>query len=98
MGNVTGDPRLPPEQWNTIDDHLSARHVHEDRTVHVAAPVPCRKHDVLTLDGHRQRFHFLFPARRQVSRASELLGEALGKIPIAWLVVPTDDPDIMRLE
>src|SRR5215468_8163310 len=89
---------LPSEKRNEIDDHLSARPVHHDRSVDVAAPVPRRKHDELTLDGDGRRLHFLLPARRQVSRPNEFFGEAGWEISIARLVVLADDPDVMRLE
>src|SRR5262249_61745754 len=64
--------------------------------VDVAAPVPRRKHDELALDGDWQRFHSLFPARRQVSCSGEFLSEARWEIPRARLVVLADDPDVMR--
>src|SRR5262249_11500311 len=89
---------LSSEERNEIDDHLSARHVDHDRSVDVAAPVPRRKHDELALDGDWQRFHSLFPARRQVSCSGEFLSEARWEIPRARLVVLADDPDVMRRE
>src|SRR5215510_2550860 len=88
----------PSEYWDAIDDYLTARHVHHDRSVDVAAAVVRRKHDELALDRHRQRFHLPFPAWRQMSRSREFLGKARRETPISRLVIFADDPDIVRLE